>query len=189
MTFPIFAAGDVLGAADMNAVGLWKITTQSLTGTATNVVGCFSTNYDRYLIQVDELAFSGAGDLYFQWLSGTTPLASAAYMWAWTGITVGGAGANSSSSSQALGYLGITNSAGIANAKVSQGSWTVYGPMDTSNARQPLIGQTESFPGDWASRNGMSQWNGNVAPHDGIRFLSNSAATMDGRVTIYGYKK
>lgn len=52
MTYPSFAAGEVLGAADMNAVGLWLVKTQTVgTGVSSvTVTGAFSANYDAYKI-------------------------------------------------------------------------------------------------------------------------------------------
>lgn len=52
MTYPSFASGDVLTAADMNAVGLWLVKTQTV-GTAVssvNVTGAFSSSYYNYRI-------------------------------------------------------------------------------------------------------------------------------------------
>ena len=59
MGYPVFASGDVLTAADMNAVGLWLVKTQTI-GTAVttvNVTGAFSTDYENYKIIVS----GGAG--------------------------------------------------------------------------------------------------------------------------------
>ncbi len=52
MTYPSFSSGDILTAADMNAVGLWLVKTQTV-GTAVSsveVTGAFSSTYDHYLI-------------------------------------------------------------------------------------------------------------------------------------------
>lgn len=52
MTYPSFVSGDVLGAADMNAVGLWLVKTQTIGTTQSSVVvsSAFSADYDNYLI-------------------------------------------------------------------------------------------------------------------------------------------
>ena len=54
MTYPVFTAGDVLRATDMNALGLWLVKTQTIgTGVASQqVTGAFSADYDDYLITV-----------------------------------------------------------------------------------------------------------------------------------------
>ncbi len=49
MTYPSFSAGDILTAADMNAVGLWLVKTQTV-GTAVasvTVTDAFSSTYDN----------------------------------------------------------------------------------------------------------------------------------------------
>jgi hypothetical protein len=52
MTFPVFSAGEVLRAQDMNAVGLWLVKTQTVgTGViSATVTGAFSADYDAYKI-------------------------------------------------------------------------------------------------------------------------------------------
>lgn len=52
MTYPVFSAGEVLGAADMNAVGLWLVKTQTVGSgvTSVTVTSAFSANYDNYLV-------------------------------------------------------------------------------------------------------------------------------------------
>jgi hypothetical protein len=54
MTYPTFNSGDVLTAAEMNAVGLWLVKTQTIgTGVSSvTVTGAFSTDYENYLITV-----------------------------------------------------------------------------------------------------------------------------------------
>jgi hypothetical protein len=55
MTYPSFTSGDILTAADMNAVGLWLVKTQTV-GTAVSsvtVTGAFSSTYDNYLITME----------------------------------------------------------------------------------------------------------------------------------------
>ena len=52
MTFPTFTTGEILRAADMNAVGMWLVKTQTVgTGVSSvTVTGAFSAEFDNYLI-------------------------------------------------------------------------------------------------------------------------------------------
>ena len=52
MGYPDFAPGDVLTAADMDAVGLWLVKTQTVgTGVSSvTVTGAFSSTYDNYFV-------------------------------------------------------------------------------------------------------------------------------------------
>lgn len=83
MTFPSFTTGEVLRAADMNAVGLWLVKTQTI-GTAVSsvvVTGAFSADYDNYLIQVSGGTGSTAGGVSFRLSnsSGSTYSAAGTY--------------------------------------------------------------------------------------------------------------
>jgi len=74
MSFPSFNAGEVLTAADMNAVGLWLVKTQTVgTGVSSIVVSsAFSTDYDSYRIIIRGVDCSVADNSYFLTLSGST---------------------------------------------------------------------------------------------------------------------
>lgn len=51
MTYPVFAAGDVLGASDMNAVGLWLTKSVSVTAQSQLVCdNCYSSSFTNYLV-------------------------------------------------------------------------------------------------------------------------------------------
>jgi hypothetical protein len=52
MSFPSFSTGEVLTAADMNAVGLWLVKSQTVgTGVSSvEVTGAFSADYANYVI-------------------------------------------------------------------------------------------------------------------------------------------
>ncbi len=74
MTYPSFASGDVLTAADMNAVGLWLVKTQTV-GTAVasvTVTDAFSSTYDNYRIIYTGGAASASCTLSLQFGIGGT---------------------------------------------------------------------------------------------------------------------
>ena len=54
-TPPDFTSGAVLTAAQMNAVGMWKISTTSLTTVTNNISNCFSSDYANYRVIVRNL--------------------------------------------------------------------------------------------------------------------------------------
>ena len=73
-TPPDFSSGAVLTAAQMNAVGLWLVKTQTI-GTAVSsvtVTGAFSTDYENYLITVSGGANSINGSAFNLKLGSTT---------------------------------------------------------------------------------------------------------------------
>jgi hypothetical protein len=54
MTYPTFNAGDVLTAAEMNAVGMWLVKTQTIGNAVSSVTvsSAFTSDYENYLITV-----------------------------------------------------------------------------------------------------------------------------------------
>jgi hypothetical protein len=74
MSFPSFATGEVLTAADMNAVGLWLVKSQTIgTGVSSvTVTGAFSSDYNRYKITLDGGVGSTIADVQLRMGSTTT---------------------------------------------------------------------------------------------------------------------
>lgn len=54
-TPPVFSAGAVLTAAQMNAVGMWLVKEVSLSGVTTNIDNVFSSDFDNYRIVMSSL--------------------------------------------------------------------------------------------------------------------------------------
>jgi len=79
MTYPTFNTGDALTAAEMNAVGLWLVKSQTVgTGVSSvTVTGAFSADYDNYLI-VDSGGTSSVDGPYRLTLGAT----ATGYYWA-----------------------------------------------------------------------------------------------------------
>lgn len=66
MSFPSFSVGDVLTAADMNAVGFWKINTTTVTsGANLTVDNVFTSTYTNYRLVFSEIVGSGVTGLNF----------------------------------------------------------------------------------------------------------------------------
>jgi len=59
-TPPLFVANTVLSAAQMNKIGMWKISTTSLSGVTTNISNCFSGDYTNYRVICQNLNGGGA---------------------------------------------------------------------------------------------------------------------------------
>ena len=81
-TPPVFTSGAILTAAQMNAVGMWKITsgTASLTTTPTQFTSVFNnTDYPNYKLFVTTTAASTSNKLLFRFLVGTSPSTSLYY--------------------------------------------------------------------------------------------------------------
>ena len=74
MAYPSFNSGDVLNASDMNAVGLWKIAsgTLSLTTTPSNVTGVFTSDYKNYRLLLNITTRSTTNRVDIRYIIGTT---------------------------------------------------------------------------------------------------------------------
>jgi hypothetical protein len=71
MTFPVFSAGEVLRAQDMNAVGLWKIASTGTTSSSNLIVdNVFTAEYTNYRLVFSEITGSGVTGLNLLWRSG-----------------------------------------------------------------------------------------------------------------------
>jgi hypothetical protein len=78
MPVPDFSPGEVLTAAAMDSIGLWKIAETTFTNAADAFIyGCFSSNYQNYCVVINASA-NGSGNIYFQMFSGTSTLESSA---------------------------------------------------------------------------------------------------------------
>jgi hypothetical protein len=168
-----------------NETGLVKITAGTLSGTATNIVGCFSSDFTNYRIVIDSIVFSTAADLYWQLLNGTTPSAGN-YRWGYLGINSFGTTGNSNSNGANEAYTGVTVSAGEDGQLRSSLTMDIFAP----NLAQRTFANNHAFAyiAGNALRIGFSMNNTSTA-FDGIRFLTATAATVTGNVTIYGYQK
>lgn len=189
MATKTFTTGEVLTASDTNTYlansGVVYITSGALSLTATNFAGCFTSEYRDYRIVVDSLSWNATGFLHFQMLTGTTPETGANYYWALSGIKSSGVAYNSSNPTQTLGYFGCGNS-GANNLIIGSCSWDIYGPQLAQ--RTLFTGQGAGVDTDYFHHSGMNAHNLTTA-YTGIRFLTNSATTFAGNVTIYGYRK
>jgi hypothetical protein len=78
MSFPSFATGEVLTAADMNAVGLWKVGDATATAqNRLNIPSCFSADYSAYRVVVTPITHSTAGNLIMRLSSNGTDTSGA----------------------------------------------------------------------------------------------------------------
>ena len=188
MTYPSFSAGDVLAASDMNAVGLWRITSgiTATNGTVSDgvvtigsnvasvtVSGCFSSSFDNYRIIASGIDCSASASLTFQ-LSGIT---GSSYLTGGTYFTYASATVN--------GY-----------GPAATTSWVV-GPSNTTQAGfvMDLLN-----PHDTSEKNMFSQGSGTASYYSfggvctstssatGFVLASNSGNLTGGKIRVYGYR-
>jgi len=184
MTFPSFSSGEVLRAADMNAVGLWLVKTQTLSGTATQVNDCFTADYNSYRIVFSNLTFSAIDLVTLRMVAGTTPDTSSNYYHSRLEIrnsdgAVTGAGLNGSS------YF-LPGTAGFTTA--SGGTIDMYNPYSNAFATAYNSNGVDTRTDGAAARYGGGFFNATTR-FNGLWISSLSGSrTMGGTVSVYGYK-
>ena len=183
MPVPDFSPGEVLTAAAMDSIGLWKITSGSIASGDTNFVGCFTSNYNVYEIYLNNVrAGSSNPQFCFRMLSGTTVNGTNNYdtqrLFAQS-ASVGGTRVT-----QTVGRIGFM---GAGTNQLSNYKITVINPQ---LAKYTTVISTGSYA-DTTTLNNIEQNNtvhtlANV--YDGIRILSDGSATVEGTVTIFGVR-
>lgn len=189
MAIKTFTSGEVLTAADTNTYlansGLVYITGGSLSGTATQFVGCFTSTFTNYRILLEQATLSAAGDFCFQYLKGTTAQNANNYEYAYARLTSGGAGANTTAVAPigrwGMGANGLTN-------LMTMAADVIY-PQVASSAAYVTAQGTSLLSGPaYLSSDGMCVYAVNDS-FDGIQFMGSGGQTITGFATIYGYRK
>lgn len=189
MAVKTFSTGEVLTAADTNTYlnngGLVYVANGTLANTSTNFQSCFSATYNNYRIMINNISLSGAGYIYFRFLSGSTAANAANYYWAINGYTSAGTASDDSGAAQTLTFTGFQGGAGVAGLQTGYIILDVCAPFVAQ--RTFTTCQAASYTDRFLGRAGMCEQDAQTS-YDGIQFLTNSAVTMGGTVTIYGYR-
>jgi len=181
MPVPDFSPGEVLTAGAMDSIGLWLVGSTSFATTANPFInGCFSSNFENYVIKVLVEA-STPVNLNFRMRSGTsTPEMGAVYDR--FGFYFSGSGSivtliNANGTSAFL--TDVTNVGGNRSAVTIE----MFGP----NTPRPTIANTQS----WDSNSGSVYFPSfrietNTA-YTGIELLP-SSGTLTGSMRVYGLR-
>jgi hypothetical protein len=182
MTYPSFISGEVLRAADMNAVGLWLVKTQTV-GTAVSsvtVTGAFSADYDRYLITVENLQGSAIGDMRLQLGSTTTGYYGFIQYGVANVATLFGINQNNAAN---FGYVGSLAASGTG---LTSSHITINNAFNTTRTYLscPYFG---SFNGAaFGNYQGMQD---NDTSFTAFTLIAGSGTMSGGTISVYGYKK
>lgn len=188
-TPPTFTVGQVLTAAQMNAVGLWKVGTFTASGTSRALVcdNVFTSDYENYLVVYRLQSTLQLNSAYFQYLDTAGATVSAGYYsqtYAQDYATNGSTGFSTLYTNAGV-YIGsIPNSGG--GPSMLNANFTVYAPR--LSIATAVTGQNVGIRSGAAFYGGqiMSQMTSNQQ-HRGIRFDNDGGGNLTGKVTIYGY--
>ena len=179
MGFPVFASGDVLLAADMNAVAGWLVKKVTV-GTAVAsipVTNCFSSDYDNYVVTVN--GGSHTSTIGFTLTLGST---TTGYYYAANWVTYAGA-------------AGVFNGANVAGVLDS-----VTGASAGLNGRimffNPNLADETSYlyeAAGLATSNANIRWAGggylnDATQYTGFTLTPTSGTTTGGTIRVYGLR-
>lgn len=180
MTYPSFSVGETLTSASMNAVGLWKISTTSLSGSGANIADAFPTDYLRFRILITGIGTQATATSFYLQLR-----------------TAGGSTANTSYSQNV-----VYESATAGPLRVYTGNnaqWEVGGAsdlrslivVDLYNVNRAGISIAQARGTSWGNSASF------FSKHDLIHTPANAytglawsvaAGTFSGELTVYGYR-
>lgn len=178
MGFPVFAPGDILTAADMNAVGMWLVKKQTIGNavSSVNVTSAFSANYENYRIVVS----GGSGSAATAGLNMTLGATVAGYYtgqqqntWASVGSATGAVNTSS--------WSGI----GLSTTNILHMDICVYMPFaadQTLMAGFGILGNTT----------GYIRFNGgyldNTTSYTDFTLTPSSGTITGGTIYVYGFR-
>jgi hypothetical protein len=177
MSFPSFSAGEVLTAADMNAVGLWLVKTQTV-GTGVSsipVTSVFSSAYDNYRIIYSGYTASTNASLSLQLnnSTGTTYQGNGIFM-SFGSTTVNGYGP-----AAAVRWVDLSP----ASTNLGYSCLDLFGPFLSVATRGRVTGNSGSGYYDF----GLSDTSTNS--NTGFTFTHSAGGTLTGgTIRVYGYR-
>ena len=176
---PDFTAGQILTAAQMNAVGSWLIKKQTI-GTAVSsveVTGAFSADYENYRIVVSGGVASTALGLNL-----TLGATVTGYYYAWVGYTYAGATNNSNSGGAATAFTSV----GAGSTTTLQLDVTLCNPFTAKNSvvyGQYLLADTAS---------GLTRTYGghlaNTTSYTAFTLTTSTGNITGGTIYVYGLR-
>lgn len=183
-TPPDFSVGQVLTAAQMNAVGMWKVASGSFSNTTTIVAdNVFTNNFDHYKLLVSLRPNSTAtGGTELQLRAGGANLAGSSYVWQGYSQNVANNPGPNNGSGTSGWYLSNFYSATDGFVIIES---TIFNPQNTA-----VTGFFNTTSFDWPGPTYYTRTaNGFYTPTtsaDGFRIIPTAAIT--GSYKLYGFR-
>lgn len=173
-TPPTFTSGEVLTAAQMNAVGLWLVKSQTVGSGVSSVTlsSVFSSDYDNYRIIISGVSSVGANSVYLS-LSGRT---GSTYAYGGRYFSWGGSDAPATTTTDTGFWLGV----GGTNFSASIDLYRPFGAAPCN------IAFTSSGAGYGNSGNG---YNTTSVSSTAMTVYPQASTLTGGIISVYGYRK
>lgn len=185
MPVPVFTSGEVLTAANMNAVGLWQIYSSSFSAVTSFSLptDTFTSNFRNYRI-IYNLTVNSDADFTLRLRKAGTDSSGGVYNTMLTGITSGAVASNSTGDSQTAWIFGEQDSVldgytatfDLYQPKLNTRTFATGNLVMVNKAATATIGRS----GSW--------WHNLVDTYDSTTLISSVATSMTGVVRVYGYR-
>lgn len=181
MTYPSFSVGEVLTAADMNAVGLWLVKSTNFSAASTcPMESVFSSNYLNYLVKIT-MTGSASSFASLVFYTGTNTEYTAANYYRYGAYYGTGAWTNYQASNQTS--MVLTNYSNVA-ANITHTELNIFAPNNTSF-------RTNARNDSWDAAGGLMFRTENVVDTTSAFtgfVIKPGSGTMTARIRVYGYK-
>jgi hypothetical protein len=179
-TPPVFTAGQVLTAAQMNKIGLWLVKSETIGTSVSSVVvaDAFTSDFANYRIVVSGGTITASAALYLQLGSTTTGYYYTIWGFAYAGTQISAAGVN-----QANFYIG---------ASVADGHSAII------DIAQPQLAKRTYYSGNYVSMLTTGATSGtltvggylnNSTQYTGFTMSTSTGLMTGGKIDVYGYRQ
>jgi hypothetical protein len=183
-TPPDFSSGAVLTAAQMNSVGLWKITSGTVTSGTSFDITNFNADYDSYKLVLTQIRTNvSGGSIQLRTLASGTP-AITGYYWGVTAVdtAAGTSAVFRGNNSTVMETLSVQNGAvsGMVSVEIHNPFTTQYTSFNGQSTDSRAAGSYSgiSFAGQLA----------NSTSYNGIRVLLSANSFTNCTYKLYGYR-
>lgn len=175
-TPPDFVAGQVLTAAQMNKIGLWLVSNTTVAAGASShaVTGCFSADYDAYLVQF----YGGAGSTSAAINLTLGSTATGYYYGLNTMSYASAAGAVGGANATSFAFVGYMSTAGVF------GTFNLFNPFATDETYLSVQMAYPTTTGFGISGGGYLA---NQTSYTGFTLTPASGTFGSTKVLVYGY--
>ena len=175
-TPPDFVSGQILTAAQMNAVGMWLVKTQSFTADSPLITDVFTADYEHYLAVLRCTSSIGGQYTTVQLINGTTVKSVNYNRAGYVSNTAGVLSTDGAGTAQFDWRVNGQSTTGIYS------TMTFYRPFSTAETGYKAEG---TYSGNYYASAGIQTESYSAT---GFKIVaSGNAATFTGTVSVYGY--
>jgi hypothetical protein len=180
-TPPVFSSGAVLTAAQMNAVGMWKITEASTIGASLSISNCFTSDFKNYRIVWNIDGATNLANLVFRWRLNTTDQNAFTYYYGFNENTAA-----------ATAFVGFSGANGAIIGRLNDNAF--YPSNGSFEVGNPLLGRVQGGTFTYIEQNatitsGQGGFNyTTTGAWNGFSLICSSGVASI-TAAVYGYRK